>query len=99
VVGGALKSVKRLPVVPSSPEGGFGRGRISRAEGDRGWLGLLGSCGDRGVLGRSGKAVGGVCEVSIVKVNSISFTIDDGSLMGRTCGGAEAQAEQLLGKG
>jgi len=79
--------------------GSFGQGRISRAEGDRGWLGLPGSCGGRRVLGRSGGAVVGIGEVGVDGDSSIAFVVNDGSSMGRTCGGAEAREEQLLGKG
>jgi len=78
---------------------GFGQGRICGAEWDRGWLGLPGSCGVRGVLGRSSRVVGGVWEVGVNKINLISFAVDNGSSIGRTCGEAEARGEQLLGRG
>jgi len=43
--------------------------------------------------------VGGVWEVGVNKINLISFAVDNGSSIGRTCGEAEARGEQLLGEG
>jgi len=62
------------------------------------WLGLPGSCGARGVLGRSGGAVVGIWEVGVGGVGLISFTVDDGKSMGRSGERAEARGERVLGK-
>jgi len=38
-------------------------------------------------------------EVGVGGIGSISFAVDDGKLMGRSGGRAEARGERLLGKG
>jgi len=51
------------------------------------------------VRGGSGGPVGGIGEVGAGEDGSVASAVDNGSLMGRTCGGAEAGEERIRGEG